>query len=382
MQQTLQTTITARHGEPAPSATAAPTAPARRGPARRTIIASAVAIGVALAGIGWITMRPATETTDDAYIAADTTTVAPRVRGLVAQVLVADNQAVHAGDPLVRIDPEEFDARLAAAQASLADARANVAGARAALVSLAAEQRLAAAQVTAADTQIRSAAAEAARADADRKRYDALVATGAVARRDADTYRTTAVSAEQASARSAALVSVAQREAGVTAARRPGLEAALQKALAAQQQAEAALDLAKQDQGHTLVRAAVDGVVGNRQVRVGDYVQPGTRLLTLVPVQAAYVTANFKETQLRDMRVGQHVTIEVDALDHPLKGQVESLAPGSGSSFALLPFEPGTGNFTKIVQRVPVRIRLDPGQSEAQALRPGLSVTAKVHLRS
>ncbi|WP_157098872.1 HlyD family secretion protein [Novosphingobium rosa] len=372
--------ITARRAEPEPSGHGAAQAPetARGGAGRRTVIASAIALGVALAGIGWIAMSPATESTDDAYVAADSTSVAPKVRGLVSAVLVRDNQAVHAGDPLVRIDPEEFDARLLAAQASLADARANVASARAALVSLGAEERLNAAQVTAARTQIRSSTAEAERADADRRRYDTLVATGAVARRDADTYRTTAVSAEQAAAKTAALLAVAQRESGVTSARRPGLEAALDKALAGQQQAQAAIDLARQDQGHALIRAAVDGVVGNRQVRVGDYVQPGSRLLTLVPMHALYITANFKETQMRHMRVGQSVTIAVDALGHGLRGTVESIAPGSGSSFSLLPFEPGTGNFTKIVQRVPVRIRFDGSQAGAELLRPGLSVTARV----
>jgi membrane fusion protein (multidrug efflux system) len=372
--------ITARRAAPEPSGSS--TAPAseatRRGPGQRTLIASAVAIAAALAGIGWIAMSPSTEATDDAYVAADSTSVAPKVRGLVSAVLVRDNQAVHAGDPLVRIDPEEFDAKLLAAQASLADAKANVASARAALVSLGAEERLDAAQVTAARTQIRSSTAEAERADADRRRYDTLVATGAVARRDADTYRTTAVSAEQAAAKTAALLAVAQRKSGVTSAKRPGLEAALDKALAGQQQAQAAIDLARQDQGHTLIRAAVDGTVGNRQVRVGDYVQPGSRLLTLVPLNALYITANFKETQMRHMRVGQSVTIAVDALGHGLKGTVESIAPGSGSSFSLLPFEPGTGNFTKIVQRVPVRIRFDASQAGAEQLRPGLSVTAKV----
>jgi len=374
--------ITARRAEPEPSGHGAAQAPetTRRGPGKRTVIASALAIAAALAGIGWIAMSPSTESTDDAYVAADSTSVAPKVRGLVSAVLVRDNQAVHAGDPLVSIDPEEFDAKLSAAQASLADARANVASARAALVSLGAEESLNAAQVTAARTQIRSTTAEAERADTDRRRYDTLVATGAVARRDADTYRTTAVSAEQAAARSAALLAVAQRTSGVTSAKRPGLQAALDKALAGQQQAQAAIDLARQDQGHALIRAAVDGTVGNRQVRVGDYVQPGSRLLTLVPMNALYVTANFKETQMRHMRVGQSVTIAVDALGHGLKGTVESIAPGSGSSFSLLPFEPGTGNFTKIVQRVPVRIRFDASQAGADLLRPGLSVTAKVRV--
>ncbi len=124
-------------------------------------------------------------------------------------------------------------------------------------------------------------------------------------------------------------------------------------------------------------------MIGNRQVRVGDYVQPGSLLLTVVPMQALYVTANFKETQIRRMAPGEAATIAVDALgSKTLHGTVDSLAPGSGSTFSLLPFEPGTGNFTKIVQRVPVRIRLDPGQPGLNVLRPGLSVTAKVRLPS
>jgi membrane fusion protein (multidrug efflux system) len=341
---------------------------------------SGLAFAAAAGGALWTTAAPSNESTDDAYVAADATTVAPKIRGLVSAVLVRDNQAVHAGDPLVRIDPEEFDAKVASAQADLADADANVASARAALVSLAAEERLAGANVVAARTAIRSSGAEAAHAEADRQRYDALVATGAVAKRDADTYRTTAISAEQAAARAQAMLGVSEREAGVTSAKRASLEAALQKAVAQKLRAAAALDLTRQDQRHTLIRAAINGVVGNRQVRVGDYVQPGTRLLALVPMNALYVTANFKETQMRDMRVGQPVRISVDALGKPLTGKVESFAPGSGSTFSLLPFEPGTGNFTKIVQRVPVRIRFDPGQSGAETLRPGLSVTARVRL--
>jgi len=157
------------------------------------------------------------------------------------------------------------------------------------------------------------------------------------------------------------------------------LEAQLQSAEAAALKARAALDLAKQDRGHTVIVAPIDGVVGNRQVQVGDFVQPGSRLLTLVPVKSLYVVANFKETQTKAMRPGQKAQVYVDALDgDALTGTVESFAPGSGSEFSLLPFEPGTGNFTKIVQRVGVRIRLDPNQPALALLRPGLSVTAKV----
>jgi membrane fusion protein (multidrug efflux system) len=365
--------------DPVPPAGSAVVTP-RRGPGKRTLLVSGAALAAAAGGALWITARPSSESTDDAYIAVDATTVAPKVRGLVGAVLVRDNQAVRAGDPLLRIDPEEYDAKAATGQADLADAEAEIAAARAALVSLTAEERLALANVVAARTTIRSSGAEAERAALDQRRYDALVATGAVAKRDADTFRTTAIGAQQAAARAQALLAVSQREAGVTSARRATLQAALQKAQAARLRAVAALDLARQDQRHTLIRAAIDGVVGNRQVRVGDYVQPGTRLLTLVPMNALYVTANFKETQTREMRVGQRASVDVDALGHALTGRVESFAPGSGSSFSLLPFEPGTGNFTKIVQRVPVRIRFDPGQATGAALRPGLSVTAKVRL--
>jgi membrane fusion protein (multidrug efflux system) len=356
----------------------APAAAPRRKVSKRTLIASGAAIAAAVGGAAWITASPSSQSTDDAYVAADATSVAPKVRGLVADVLVRDNQSVKAGDPLVRIDPEEFTARVASAEADLSDAVANVAAAHAALVSLDAEEKLAAANITATRTAIRASSAEATRAEADQKRYDVLVASGAVAKRDADTYRTAAIGAQQAAARATAMLAVSQSEANVTSAKRASLNAALQKAEAQRLRAAAALDLARQDQRHTLIRAPIDGTIGNRQVRVGDYVQPGSRLLTLVPLHALYVTANFKETQTRDMRVGQPATILVDALGGKLAGHVESFAPGSGSTFSLLPFEPGTGNFTKIVQRVPVRIRFDADQQNVDRLRPGLSVTARV----
>lgn len=367
--------------QPADGIAAADAATPRKRRFSRNLIVSAVAGAIAVGGVLWITATPTSETTDDAYVAADSTTVAPKVRGLVAQVMVRDNQVVRAGDPLVRIDGEEFDSKVASAQADLADAQAAVASARAALISQAADERLASAQIVATRTAIRASAAEADRASADRRRYDALVSAGAVARREAETYRSGAIGAEQAAARARAQLVVVQEEAGVTQARRPTLRAAVLKAEAELQRASAQLALARQDQRHTLIRAAIGGTVGNRQARVGDYVQPGSRLLTLVPLHALYVTANFKETQTHHMRVGQPVTVKIDALDGDvLHGRVESLAPGSGSTFALLPFEPGTGNFTKIVQRIPVRIRFDPNQPALAHLRPGLSVTAKVRL--
>ena len=350
---------------------------------RRKWIVGLGALVMALIGVGFILAPASTQTTDNAYIGADATIVAPKIRGLVEQVFVQDNQVVRAGDPLIRIDPEEFNARVASASADLSDAKAGVASALASIVNLSAEERFAASNVRAAETSIGAAKAQAERAIADRKRYENLVATGAVAVRDADAYRAVAITAEQDVARVSALLDVSHDSEGVTKSKRAILEAALQKAEATVARASAALDLAKQDQRHTLVVAPIDGIVGNRQVQQGDYVQPGTRVLTLVPLQERYVTANFKETQTGRIKPGQLAHIEVDALSgQEFVGTVESLAPGSGSTFGLLPFEPGTGNFTKIVQRVPVRIRFDPNQPDLNKLRPGLSVTVKIELKS
>lgn len=349
--------------------------------APRTAVMVAVALAVAAAGVAWIVSPKASESTDAAYVQADSSIVAPKMRGLVAAVLVAHNQRVRRGDPLVRIDAEEFDARAAAAAADLETAEARVASARAALLSLDADARLAAANIGAAKTAIRSTDAERARADADRERYDALVASGAVSRHETEVADATAISARSDADRARALLQVSRDQAGVVSARRAGLEAAEAEAQAAVARARAALDLARQDQDHALVRAPIDGVVGDRQVEVGDYVQPGTRLLSVAPVDAVYVTANFKETQVARMVPGQRARIKVDALSGKvLTGVVDSIAPGTGSQFSLLPFEPGTGNFTKIVQRVPVRIRLDPGQPDLARLRPGLSTTTTVRV--
>lgn len=354
----------------------------RRGRSRRTLLAGALALAIAAGGAVYLSTPAAHETSEDAYVAADASEVAPRIKGLVADVLVRDNQPVRAGDPLVRIDPEEFDTRSQAAGADLDDAVADVAAARAGLVSLDAEERLASANIEAAGTGIRAAAAEAQRAEADRLRYETLAERGFATRSALDSRRATAIGAEQATRRSRALLSVSQREAGVTSARRAELEAALAKAQAQVGRARAAAALAGQDRRHSLIVAPIDGVVGNRQVQRGDYVQPGTRLLSLVPLHSLYVTAYFKETQLRRMRPGQAATIRIDALGGDrLHGRVESFAPGSGSTFSLLPFEPGTGSFTKIVQRIPVRIRFDPGQAGVERLQSGLSVTASVDVK-
>ena len=343
----------------------------------RALLVLGVAVAAAAAGATYIIMPHPIVTTDDAYLRADVSTIAPRVRGLVEQVTVRDNQRVRAGDVLVRIDPEEYQARLAMAEGDLALAQAAVSAQAATLAKLDAEQRLAAANVRATQTGIRAADAENDRARLDRARFDQLASTGAVSRRDADRARATAASAAADSERSRAALDVSRAQEAVTGGRRAELTAALAQARATLLKVQATLGLARQDAGHATIRAPVDGIIGDRQVQPGDYVQPGTALMSVVPMNTLYVTANFKETQVARMRPGQAATIAIDALGgERLRGKVESIAPGSGSQFALLPFEPGTGNFTKIVQRIPVRIRL-LDKSEV-ALRPGLSAVVEV----
>jgi membrane fusion protein (multidrug efflux system) len=360
----------------------APTEAPKKAPfSKRTLIAVGAALAVAAAGAGWIAVPKATVATDDAYLQADTSTVAPKVRGLVAEVLVAHNQPVRRGQPLVRIDSEEFDARRQSAAAELQNAEAAVLSAKASFTQLDAQERLAAANVAAAETAIRAADAQNQRAEADRARYDQLSSSGFVTRRDVERIRADAIGAAADADKSRAQFDVSRNQAAEIRAKRATLVANLAQAEAQVARAQAALDLARQDQGHTIVASPIDGVVGDRQVEPGDYVQPGTRLMTVAPLHALYVTANFKETQVARMTPGQPATIRIDALPGvSLKGKVESFAPGTGSQFSLLPFEPGTGNFTKIVQRVPVRIRLLPNQPGLSRLRPGLSTTVKVRL--
>jgi membrane fusion protein (multidrug efflux system) len=347
----------------------------------KTAMIVGAAVVAAVAGATVLAAPKGEAVTDAAYLQADSTVIAPKVRGQVAQVLVRDNQPVKRGDPLIRIDPEEFDARVAQALAAQENAQAAVQASQASLAALNAEEALAVSNTLSAQTSIAAADAQSQQARTDQARFETLADKGFVSRRDADQYKAAAVTAQSNAAHSRAELDVSRSQAAVTEAKRATLNAALSQAQANAAAAQAALDLAKQDQAHTLITAPIDGVVGDRQAQAGDYVQPGSRLLTIVPLSSLFVTANFKETQVSRMVVGQPATIKVDALPgRVLKGQVESFAPGSGSQFSLLPFEPGTGNFTKIVQRVPVRIRIFPGQPGFDHLRPGLSTVVNVRL--
>ena len=339
---------------------------------RRTVMLSVTGVLLVAAlvwGMRWWTVGRFLQSTDDAYLQADSVTVAPKVSGYVAEVFVADNQAVTTGEPLVRLDSRQYEAILEQAKATIAARKADIERGAAELL----QQK---ANIQQARAQLEGARANETHAIQEVKRYEPLVATGA---------ETTERLADLNNARSQAAATVAADLAAVEAAeRQPATtQAQIDQARAQLEAAEASMRQAQLDMQDTTIRSTLAGRVGDRSVRVGQYAQPGTRLMTIVPVQDIYLVANFKETQIGLMRAGQPATIHVDALDGTdLRGTVDSFSPGTGSQFALLPPQNATGNFTKIVQRVPVRIHVDLGQEARKVLVPGLSVTVRVDTRS
>lgn len=343
----------------------------RLGSRARTLlvgVAMVTLVAVAIGGLHWWRVGRFIESTDDAYLQADSVTVAPQVAGYIAQVYVADNQSVAAGVPLARIDGRSYDAALAQLTATVASRQADIARGEAELL-------LQRANIAQARAQLGGARANQAYALTQVRRYEPLIASGAepgerlAELRNAQTQAAATVQADEAA------LQAAERQLGAT-------QAQILQARAQLEAAAASAESARIDQDNTLVKSSIAGRVGDRSVRVGQYVQPGTRLMTIVPVQDIYLEANFKETQLGLMRPGQPASIHVDALSGPdLRGTVSSFAPGTGSEFALLPPQNATGNFTKIVQRVPVRIHIDTDEEAGKVLVPGLSVTVKVDTR-
>ena len=332
-------------------------------------LAFLAALGLAWYGHQWWTVSRFIESTDDAYVGGDVTVIAPRVSGLIAEVAVTDNQAVRAGDLLVKLDDRDY-------RAALAKAMAAVAGQQATLANLDATRHLQEAMITEAQAGITAADAEIDRARDDQVRYRQLSATAAASlqsyqKADAD-YKKAIAAGERARA---ALLAT-ERQLVVIDTQKQQAEAALAAAIADRDTAELNL-------GYTEVRAPIDGVVGNRSARTGAYATVGAQLISLVPAHGLWVDANFKESQLARMRPGLPVAIEADVLPGQVfHGHVASLAPATGAEFSVLPPENATGNFTKIVQRVPVRILLDDKASTLGSLRPGLSVTAEVDERA
>jgi membrane fusion protein (multidrug efflux system) len=342
----------------------------RRRLLRRGAIGLALLAGTALAGYFgreyWSVWRFMVST-DDAYVKADYTTVAPKVAGYLSDVLVQDNQTVQAGQVLARIDDRDL-------RAALDQAKAEVATSEAVVRNLDARISLQEAEIVQARAAIEASQARLDFARSDAERYRALVPTGA---------GTVQRAQQTQAARDEAAARLQHDQAALLAAQRqvPVLVTLREQALAQQQRSEAIARQAELNLSYTAIVSAVDGTVGARSLRVGQYVSPGTQLMAVVPLHAAYVVANYKETQLPHVQAGQKVSIAVDGLQGmTLQGHVDSLSPASGQEFALLPPDNATGNFTKIVQRIPVRITIDDPEA-AGLLRAGMSVVPSIDTR-
>lgn len=313
---------------------------------------------------GWLYAGRFEEETDNAYLRADITSIAPKVSGYVVGVDVADNETVEAGDILFRIDRKEYRTRLARAEADIASAQAS-------LLNVEAESDLQESTIAQSEAQLDAALATQKFTAREFERYRSLVRTNVVSRAQLEQREAASAQADAAVGAARAAVQVQRKKLNVLAAGREAAQAALS-------QAEASRVLVQIDLDNTIVHAPIGGVVGNRQVRVGRFVTAGMPLLDLVPVRHIWVVANFKESQLEHVRVGQPARITVDAYPHAeVRGIVDSLSPGSGAAFSLIPPDSATGNFVRVVQRVPVKIRLTSVVPELR-LVPGLSARVTI----
>jgi membrane fusion protein (multidrug efflux system) len=336
----------------------------------RPAAALAAVIGIGVTASWWFTEGRYIESTDNAYVQGDIAVLGPRIEGNVAAIKVADNQQVRTGDPLIVLDPTDWRDRLAQASATDAEAIAAVETARRQV----AQQQ---ATIEAAAAAIAQALAEQARATADAGRSASLTASGWSSHQAND-------QAVAAARKANAAVTLVQAQKAAAEQQLAVFQAQVTQAQARQHNAADAVKLAENNLSYTVIRAPFDGIVGNRAAELGQHVMPGAQLIAVAPLQdKLYVVANFKETQLRRMSAGEKVRLipDIDP-DAAVDGRVNSLAPATGALFSLLPPENATGNFTKVVQRVPVKIMVDPAQAaRVHWLRAGLSVTAEVDTR-
>ena len=358
--------------QPTQAPAPAPPKAAPRNNRRRLVLTGLVLAAVVLGGwygYHWWTVGRFTVSTDDAYVSAKTATLAAKVSGYIATLDVEDNAHVKAGDVIATIDPGDYQIAVDSAGAKVATQQATIdrLGRQIAAQQAAVDQTKA---------QLISAKAGAVRAELELTRQDALAAKEFASRQTQEQARANRDQANAAVQSAQAAIDAAVANVEVS----KGQQEEARRTLA---ELQTSLAKAERDLSFTQIRAPFDGVVGNRAIEVGDYVQTGTRLISLVPLDEVYVDANFKETQLAGLKPGQHVALTVDALPGvTIDGTVESMAPASGSVFSLLPPDNATGNFTKIVQRLPVRIEVPAGVTAQRVLRPGMSVVASVDTRT
>ena len=336
---------------------------------KQTLALCGAAIVLAGLGIYTLTGDSTRQATNDAFITADYSVVAPKVSGFISQVLVEDNQPVKAGQLLAVIDDRDVQTALASAEAGVATAAAELEQVTALLQRQTAVIDQARAALTASTAAVRFAGQE-------RDRYEHLAGAGAGTVQNAQQARNRIDTANANHASASASLVAERKQVDILTARQHSAEAGLKHAQAARDQAQLQVS-------YTHIVAPIDGVVGERAVRVGNYVNPGSKLLSVVPLADAYVVGNFQETQLTHVSVGQSVEVRVDTYpDEVLKAHVQSIAPATGVTFAAVRPDNATGNFTKVVQRIPVKIVLDPGQSLAARLRVGMSVDASIDTQS
>ena len=357
---------------PAAAATAPAAPPKYLKPSARSVVVVIVLalIGIALILRAWSLWPFNTPwvSTDNAYVRGQITVLAPQVNGYVTEVLVKDFQHVKQGEPLLRIDDRIYKEKVAQAQANLDSAVAALANSDQAQ----AQNR---AQIGAARAALSAGQSELARSRNELKRYEELADQQLVALNDRDKFRTSTQAAQSSVQQSQAQIRIAEETLTSTQVARKGLEAGVETA-------KAQLEMARIDLANTVIHAPRDGQVSEASVRLGQYVTAGSQLLFLVP-DALWVVANFKEGQTWKMRIGQEASFSVDAFDgERLSGRVEQIAPATGSEFSVLRPDNASGNFTKVVQRLPVRIAIDPDQELAPRLRPGMSVVVRVNTAS
>jgi membrane fusion protein, multidrug efflux system len=331
--------------------------------------AGAVLIGIAACFVWyWVMIGQYIESTDDAYVGGEVTTLSFKVAGLIGIVAIVDNQFVTAGDLLLKLDDRDYRAQLARTEA-------NIAARRAALANVDATRRMRVSMLDQARADLAAAMAERVRAKYDIDRYRTLSNDRFASRQRFEQADADHEKARAGERKAQAALEAAERQLEIVDAQR-------EQAAADLDQANADRDLARLNLGYTEIRSPIDGVVGNRSARVGAYATVGAQLLAIVPAHGLWVDANFKESQLAGMRKGQPAEIIADAVPGvTFHGHVASLAPATGAQFSVIPPENATGNFTKIVQRVPVRIVLDDDGAELGRLRPGLSVVVHVDER-